>query len=121
MKIRHNVIHYLWPGFFAFCILLTVLAGEIGNVFLVLVIVLFCVLHRQSRYLALKDNIITGKTGLIKIQKMTSPVNKIQYCSYTQFLCFNKIEINAITGRYKFKNMAHAKEFVQLVNSEMAK
>lgn len=123
MKIRKNIVGYTIPLFLA----LVFFIGGIGEkddagtamVVTALIIVAWCGLNWLTTSLEVKDGLITGRTGLIKKQRLSSPVSKIQYCEYKHFLCFNTIRINAITGQYTFKNMSNASAFVDGVNREM--
>lgn len=122
MKIRHNIVTYIIPLLLA---LVCFVGGvtepdESGKAMIVVAIIILVavVIHWLTTSLEVKDGLITGRTGLIKKQRLSSALSKIQYCEYTHFLCFNKIRINAITGQYTFKNMSNADKFVDMVNKE---
>lgn len=123
MKIRKSAISYIIP----FLLALVCFVGGIGEpddagtamVVCAVVIVVWCGLNWFCTSLEVKDGLIIGRTGLIKRQKLSSPISKIQYCEYKSFLCFNTIRINAITGQYIFKNMSGASKFVDTVNHEI--
>lgn len=124
MKIRHTIIEYAAPLFLA----LICFVGGIGDksdagvamLVVALVIVAGCGLNWFTTSLEIKNGLITGCTGIIKKQRLSSSISKIQYCEYKHFLCFNTIRINAITGQYTFKNMGNASKFVDMVNKESA-
>lgn len=120
MKIRHNIVTYVIPLFFVVCLLVGGVAepSESGTAMIVtgFVILAAVAIHWLTTSLEVKDGLIAGRTGLIKKQRLSSALSKIQYCEYTHFLCFNKIRINAITGQYTFKNMSHADKFADMVN-----
>jgi hypothetical protein len=78
-----------------------------------------CVVEWQTTTLEVNDGLIMGRCGLIKKRTLSSPMSKIQYCEYTTFLCFNKIRINCISGQFTYKNMKGAKQFVDLVQSNI--
>ena len=117
MKIRKNIVGYIIPLFLA----LLCFVGGIGEKddAGTAMVVAWCGLNWLTTSLEVKNGLITGRTGLIKKQRLSSPVSKIQYCEYKHFLCFNTIRINAITGQYTFKNMSNASAFVDGVNREM--
>lgn len=123
MTIHHNALSYIFPGFLVILLMGGIITeAEKGEFIIAAVgIIVLCIIHHFHTSLSFKDGLIKGKVGLIKTKTLTSPVGKIQYCEFTKFLCFNQIKINAITGTYSFKNMSHAKEFVDMVNTEMAK
>lgn len=123
MKIRKSIISYTIP----FLLALVLFVGGIGErdeagtamVVCALLIVAWCGLNWLSTSLEVKDGLITGRTGLIKKQRLSSSLSKIQYCEYKSFLWFNTVRINAITGQYIFKNMSGASKFVDTVNHEI--
>lgn len=124
MKIRHTALPYVIPAILVFSCLLGVItdASRRGAVLIiVLLIVAVCATHYFSASLSVDENMVRGRTGIIKIKTLTSPLNKIQYCEYTKVLFFNKIKVSALTGIYEFSNMSHAKEFVDYLNEKIEK
>lgn len=122
MKIKHNLICYIIPAFFSLVLIvggLTNWGDDSATVMVAtgIVIAALCWVNRETNTLEVKDGFITGKEGFIKKRKLSSPLSKVQYCEFTEFLFFNKISINAITGQYEFKNMKNAQEFVNTVNT----
>ena len=123
MKIRQNfILAYFLPLLIAlFFFIAGISDRETAVTFIIigLLIVAICILEWRTTTLEMKDGLIVGHTGIIKRQRLTSPLSKIQYCEYTTFLCFNKIRINAITGQYTFKNMSNAQDFVDAINKSI--
>lgn len=118
MTIKHNLIPYIIPGLIA----LFLLVGGIDNwgndaatamVIIGVVLLLLCWGHRETETLSFKNGQLTGREAF---RQLNSPADKIQYVEYSGFACFNYVKINCITGQYDFKNMRHAKKFVDYVN-----
>lgn len=129
MKIRQNfILAYIFPLIFALLFFISGIVGSASgqgagilgmSIFVCLIIVVLCVVDYFTTTLEIKDGFLVGHTGLIKKRTLSSPLSKIQYCEYITFLCFNKININCISGQYTFKNMSKAKQFVELVHSSV--
>lgn len=130
MKIQHNRIAYLAPIVICLLFILGGIGGLIspgsqvespalalfGLLVLVACISLCCWINYKTNTLELKKGLVQGKRGWIKKITLSTAVSNISYCEYTEFLCFNKIRINALTGTYIFKNMSDAEEFVDMIN-----
>ena len=121
MKIRQNfILAYLIPLILAVLFVITGISGKsVGAAIFGLIIAALCVVEWQTTTLEVNDGLIMGRCGLIKKRTLSSPMSKIQYCKYTTFLCFNKIRINCISGQFTYKNMKGAKQFVDLVQSNI--
>lgn len=69
----------------------------------------------KTNKLILTDKRLYGRTGIIKVQKLSVPVSKIQYVNlekgiFGRILGYSDIKINAITGTYIFKKQSNAEE-----------
>lgn len=123
---RRHWIAYVLPGMifgllFIGGIIGLFMDGSDGLIAIIAALVLFgiCYLVLHSNYLALREDAIVGKVGLIKTVKMMSPISKVQDVSVRSGL-FGKIfgysTVTVSTAgtagtEYVFTKVANADEF----------
>lgn len=69
----------------------------------------------RTNKLVLTDKRIYGRTGILKVKKLSTPISKIQYVNIDKNMLgrifgYADIKINAITGTYIFKKQSNAEE-----------
>lgn len=116
MKIKPNFTHYVIPGLVGVILLIASVSNGAFSFVLGVIVLAMCAIHRSANYVEVNNGLLTKTSGLSKV---SSPVNKIQYCEYSGIGCFNRIHINCVTGDYRFHNMTKAKEFTEYVNRIM--
>lgn len=86
-------------------------------VFLILSLSIFVIpfLSMKTNKLVLTDKRLYGRTGILKVKKLSVPVSKVQYINVDKgilgrFLGYADIKINAITGTYIFHKQSNAEE-----------
>ena len=78
----------------------------------------------RSNKLVLTDKRLYGKNGILKVQKLSVPVDKVQYVNINQgilgkILGYSDIKINAITGTYVFKKQKNSEEMQNAILNSM--
>lgn len=122
MKCRHSWINYTGRGVIAVALVLAALSRSVTLdtrvVFLLLAgaIIAWCVLDRNVCYLSLEDGFVFGRVGFLHRRTLSSPVTRLDFCYYSEFLLLNKVEIGTGSSRFIFRNMEHGAEFVREVN-----
>lgn len=127
-------ITLVWPGFLA---AMTIMAdfsmlrdGSVGfGTFIELLIfasLIFLIpwFVLKSNKLVLTDKRLYGKNGIIRVQKLSVPVDKVQYVNIKQgllgkILGYSDIKINAITGTYVFKKQINSEEMQNAILNTM--
>lgn len=92
-----------------------------------LLFVLYIFISYKFTYIRLTDKKIEGHTGFIKSKTLSTPLSKVQSIGLSNGLMGKIFKYHTITidnagtsiTEYKFKRMAHAKEFVQSVEKEI--
>ncbi len=118
-------ISLVFPGFICVLTLISAItmlcdgSAGFGNFFglvimaaLIFGIPYLCV---KSNKLVLTDKRLYGKNGILRVQKLSVPVDKVQYVNINQgilgkILGYSDIKINAITGTYVFKKQINSEE-----------
>ena len=105
--------------FFLFAFFNYLSSNEIGAAVTSLVIAALFIGLRiadvKSTRLILTDKRLWGRTGILRVKKLSVPVDKVQYVNIDTsviggILGYSTIKINAITGTYKFKRQKNAEE-----------
>lgn len=88
-----------------------------GVVFAIISILIFVIpfLRLKTNQLVLTDKRIYGKTGIIKTQSLTAPIQKIQTVNLKKGIVgrifgYSDITIHCVTGVYIFKKQVNAEE-----------
>lgn len=124
MRCKHSWVNYFWRGVIIFFALIAGLFGDNGDpatnvlaVIVALVLAATIVIDQLTNYLEVDQNFVKGRTGLIKRQDLSSPVNRLNYCEYKTFLIWNSVKIGTGSSVFRFKNVSHGREFVDTVNN----
>ena len=77
-----------------------------------------------STKLEITDNLVIGKTGILKTESMESPINKITSVKVSQSIFgklfkYGDLYINTPSGEYSFQCLANAEEVKKYIVNKM--